>query len=83
MRLPIILACLLLAGCNVAPPPVDEGEAAAAVDAAADNAKAPPAEEHTQLRDAIQAPIDRAKSVEDVNAEADAERRKAIEDAGG
>lgn len=71
---PALLAC---AACSrPEPPPTDqppEPQAGTAV-AAAD------VERHTQLRDAIQRPIDKAKAVEDVTLEA-AERQRAEIDA--
>ena len=71
MRLPIILACLALSSCDLAGPPEQRSEAARK------------AAEHTELRDAIQQPIDRAKTANDPNVKADEDRQKAIEDAGG
>jgi len=71
VRYPIIFACLLLAACDVAPPPRDQIE------------ETDKAVENTQLRDAIQAPIDRAKSANDPVEQADKEREQALEDAGG
>lgn len=72
MRLPISLACLCLAlsSCDLAPPPEQQSKAAQK------------AAEHTELRDAIQQPIDRAKTANDPNLKADEDRQKAIEDAG-
>ena len=43
----------------------------------------PQAAEHTQLRDAIQQPIDRAKQADEAVQKAAEEQRKAIEAAGG
>jgi hypothetical protein len=43
----------------------------------------PPEPQATQLRDAIQAPIDKAKAVEGQVQDAADAQRKAIEDAGG
>ena len=71
MRSMILLGCIVLAGCNVASPPEPRAEAATK-----------PAENH-QLRDAIQQPIDRAESANAPVENADAEREKALEDAGG
>ena len=71
MRLPIILACLALSSCNVAPAPEQHSEAA------------PKSAGHTELRDAIQQPIDRAKTANDPNVKADEDRQRAIDDAGG
>jgi len=70
MRLPIILACLALASCGLAPPG-DQDE------------KAKEAADNTQLRDAIHAPLDKAASANDPNVKADEDREKAIKDAGG
>jgi len=71
MRMPILLACLALGACDIAPPPERQSEAARK------------AAEHTELRDAIQQPIDRAKTANDPNVQADQAREKALEDAGG
>lgn len=71
MRFPIIFACLLLASCDLAPPPRDQIEE---TDKAVDN---------TQLRDAIQTPIERAKAAGDPVEQADKDKEQAIEDAGG
>ena len=72
MRLCILLACLCLApaACDVVPPKDQQSKAAQKAD------------EHHELRDAIQKPIDRAKTANDPNAKADEDKRKAIEDAG-
>lgn len=43
----------------------------------------PQAPQHTELRDAIQRPIDRAKQADQAVQDAAAAQRKAIEDAGG
>ena len=71
----VLLASLACAACSrPEPPPTDqppEPQADAAVASA---------ESHTQLRDAIQRPIDKAKAVEDVTLEA-AERQRAEIDA--
>jgi hypothetical protein len=69
MRPLAIAACLLLASCSMGPP--SEREAAKK------------AREATQLRDAMQRPIDKAKSVDDTQQKAADEQRKAVEDAGG
>lgn len=71
MRFPIIFACLLLASCDLAPPPRDQIE------------ETDKAVENTQLRDAIQTPIERAKSANDPVEQADKDKEQAIEDAGG
>ncbi|MFY2763774.1 hypothetical protein [Arenimonas sp. MALMAid1274] len=74
MRLILVLAAsLALAACrDPAPLPDDPPapQAAASTDA-------------TQLRDAIQEPIDKAKAVEATQAADEAERQKALQDAGG
>ena len=71
MRLPVLLACLALGACDLAPPPDQQSEAAQK------------AMEHNDLRDAIQQPIDRAKTANDPNVQADKDREQAIKDAGG
>ena len=71
MRVPILLACVALGACDVVPPPEQQSEAARK------------AAEHTQLRDAIEQPIERAKSANEPNEKADAERAKALEGAEG
>ena len=72
MRYAMIIAfCLALAACDLAPPPAEQSDAAQK------------AQKHTELRDAIQAPIDRAKSANDPNVKADADKEQAIKDAGG
>lgn len=72
MRAPIlVLAALAVAGCDLAPPLDQQSEAAQK------------AQQHTELRDAIQQPIDRAKSANDPNVQADKDREQAIKDAGG
>lgn len=63
------LVLALLAGCSK-PPPDPE-------------APPEPQAEASELREAIQEPIDKAKAVEDADRERDEERRKALEDAGG
>ena len=73
MRLFTLLACLCLtlAACDVVPPKDQQSKAAQKAD------------EHHELRDAIQKPIDRAKSANDPNVKAAEDQRKAIENAGG
>jgi hypothetical protein len=72
MRLPLILAaCLALAACD-APTP----------DPAPDTLPEPEARA-TELRDAINEPIDKAKAVEATQAADEAERQQALQDAGG
>lgn len=70
------LLAATLAACGEAPPP-PPAEAAPA------EAPAPAAGEHTALRDAMQAPIDRAEDARAATEAADAERAQALEDAGG
>ena len=72
-----VLALLACAACSrPEPPPTDQPPEPQADTAVA----AGDAERHTQLRDAIQRPIDKAKAVEDVTLEA-AERQRAEIDA--
>ncbi len=66
-----IIACLLLAACGMAPPPERQSEAARK------------ANEHHELRDAINRPIDKAKAVDDETLKAAEKQRQAIEDSGG
>ena len=71
-----LLAGFALAACS-SPPPVPEGEPpepqAAATDGGGDSA----------LRQAIEEPLDKARAVEDAQAERNAERDAALGDAGG
>ena len=67
----VAAAALLLGACTMAPPPDKQ------------SADAQKAAEHTELRDAIQQPIDRAKAANEPNVEADKAREQAIKDAGG
>lgn len=72
MRTTLILAaCLALAACD-APKP----------DPTPDTLPEPEARA-TELRDAINEPIDKAKAVEATQAADEAERQKALQDAGG
>jgi PBP1b-binding outer membrane lipoprotein LpoB len=72
-RLSILTACLLLlAACS---DPVQEPLPEPSPD--------PQTAEATELRDAIQAPIDKARAVEDTQAADEAERQDALENAGG
>ena len=72
-RLSIPTACLLLlAACS---DPVQEPLPEPSPD--------PQTAEATELRDAIQAPIDKARAVEDTQAADEAERQDALENAGG
>ena len=72
MRLVLILASLVLATACDAPKP----------DPTPDTVPEPQAA-NTELRDAIQAPLDKARAVEDTQAEDEAERQRALEEAGG
>lgn len=72
MRLALILASVLLATACDAPKP----------DPAPDTLPEPQAT-HTGLSDAIQAPLDKAREVEDTQAAQEAERQRALEEAGG
>lgn len=65
--------CLALCACSEPPPneetPPPEPQAAAA-----------PAEKNTELRDAMQAPLDKARAVEAEQEKLDAERDQALEE---
>ena len=69
----VLLSCVACS--RPEPPPTDQPP-----EPQADTAVAAVGESHTQLRDAIQHPIDKAKAVEDVTLEA-AERQRAEIDA--
>jgi hypothetical protein len=75
-RLPMFLAAaVLLAACSdpvqePLPEPSPDPQTAGAAEA-------------TELRDAIQAPIDKARAVEDAQAADEAERQDTLENAGG
>lgn len=76
-RLPMFFAALLLAGCSdpvqePLPEPSPDPQTAAPADA-----------DGTELRDAMQAPIDKARSIEEAQAADAAERQDALENAGG
>ena len=71
MRTAILLSFLALGACDVAGP------------VAGQSAVAQKAAQHRELRDAIQKPIDRANTANDPNIKADADRQKAIDNAGG
>ena len=66
-----VLSMAAIAGCAACSPPPKPP------------ADQPPAPQATQLRNAIQAPIDKAKAVEDQVQDAADVQRKAIEAAGG
>jgi hypothetical protein len=61
----------LLGACDVAPPPDKQSAAAQKTD------------EHTELRDAINNPINKAKAANDPNEQHDKDQQKAIDDQGG
>ena len=67
----LFAAGLLLCASDMAPPP--EKQSAAAQKAA----------QHTELRDAINTPIDKAKTANDPNLEHDKDQDKALDDQGG
>jgi len=69
IRMPALLAVALL--CAACAPPVEPPQ------------DKPPEPQATQLRDAIQAPIDKARAVEDTVQDAADAQRAAIEAAGG
>jgi hypothetical protein len=74
-HVPILMLALAAAGCSApTPPPTDQPPDP---QAAAQHAR------DTQLRDAIQRPIDKAKGVEDTTLKAADEQKQQIEDAGG
>lgn len=72
--LPVLLACLALAACS-SPPPTPETDPPEPQAAAGGG--------DTALRQAIEEPLDKARTVEDAQAERNAERDQALEDAGG
>ena len=73
MRIIPILICLSLSACVATPEP--EAPAAAT--------QAPEKKQNMEMRDAIQAPIDKAKEVQDQVDEGAEKQRDAIEAAGG
>jgi len=66
-----VAATFLLGACTMAPPPDKQ------------SADAQKADQHTDLRDAINTPIDKAKAANDPNVQHDEDQAKAIEDQGG
>lgn len=70
----LLLACLALAACSRPPttPDADPPEPQAAAPAG-----------NSALRDTINEPLDKARAVEDAQADRNAERDQALEDAGG
>jgi hypothetical protein len=74
MRIPLWFACVIaVAGCSA---PTQEPDPAPVPEPSAQP-------QATQLREAIQEPLDKAREVEATQAADEAERRKALEDAGG
>ncbi len=67
----LALAASLLAGCDMQGP-IDQ-----------QSAEAQKAQEHNQLRDAINQPIDKAKNAGAPIEQADKDREKALEESGG
>jgi hypothetical protein len=67
----LVATALLLGACSVAPPPDRQ------------SADAQKADEHTQLRDAINSPINKAKAANDPNVKHDEDQAKAVDDQGG
>jgi len=67
----MVAAALLLGACTMAPPPDKQ------------SADAQKADQHTELRDAINSPINKAKAANDPNVKHDEDQAKAIDDQGG
>ena len=85
MRTPLLLACLLLAACAKAPPPV-AAEVKAANAASADASASAPADAgHHELKEGIEAVDyrDKAKAAGDDALEADKKRDEELKAAGG
>ena len=76
MRLPLLLACLLLGACDLAPPPPPDPDTSAAARQGA--------RQH-ELKDAVEAKDYRGKAeaAGDAALEADKKREEALKDAGG
>jgi hypothetical protein len=76
MRTPLLLTCLLFAGCDVAPEPKADPDT---------NATAREAARHHELKDAVEARDyrDKAKAAGDATLEADKKREEALKAAGG
>jgi hypothetical protein len=66
-----VAATLLLGACTMAPPPDKQ------------SADAQKADQHTELRDAINTPINKAKAANDPNLQHDQDQDKALDDQGG
>lgn len=75
----LLAACLALAACGAAPPPAGDAPAAAGASSDGTGTKS----EATELRDAMQAPLDKARDAEDAQTARDAEREQALGEAGG
>jgi len=72
MKIPLLWAGVIaLAGCDAPKPDPDPGPIPE------------PEAQATQLREAIQEPLDKAREVEALQAADEAERKQALEDAGG
>jgi hypothetical protein len=67
----LFAACLLLCACDMAPPPDKQSAAAQKAD------------QHTELRDAINSPINKAKAANDPNVQHDQDQDQALKDQGG
>ena len=76
MRMPLLLTCLLFAGCDAAPEPKADPDT---------NATAREAARHHELKDAIEARDyrEKAKAAGDATLEADKKREEALKAAGG
>ena len=70
-RITALAIGLLLGACSMAPPPDQQSP------------EAQKAAAHTELRDAINTPLDRAKAANDPNVQHDQDQQKAIDDQGG
>ena len=82
MRTPLLLACLLLAGCDLAPPPPKDADAKAEADT---SAVAREAAKHHELKEGIESIDyrDKAAHANDAVIEADKKREQELKDAGG
>lgn len=78
----LLAAALHLPGCAESPPP-EQAATAATPPAPTPAAQPAPAAGGTELRDAIQQPIDKAKATDEATLKAAEEERKQIEAAGG
>jgi len=72
--IPLFAVAMLLSACDTSPLPEPQVQA---------SAKPAAVSEATEMRDAIQQPIDKAGAVEDATLKAAEDQRKQIEDAGG